>query len=156
MTLKEQIMKLQTYKMYEGEDTVYIERDDVLKALEQQPCEDTISRQAAIDALSTITMYEGSIPFDTAVMRIKALPSAQPEQRWIPVSERLPEEPYGCLVTVWNTNPVTMDEFENILPYFVGWDGEQWNDGDGEQCPFEVVAWMPLPEPYKVESEDKE
>ena len=37
MTLKEQIMKLQTYKMYEGEDTVYVERDDVLKALEQQP-----------------------------------------------------------------------------------------------------------------------
>ena len=41
--------------------------------------DDLISRQAAIDALSTITMYEGSIPFDTAVMRIKELPSAQPE-----------------------------------------------------------------------------
>lgn len=68
---------------------------------------------------------------------------------WIPVSERLPEEPFGCLVTVWDTSPVTMDEFENILPYFVGWDGEQWNDADGEQCPFEVIAWMPLPEPYK-------
>jgi len=38
-----------------------------------------ISRQAAIDALSTITMYKGSIPFDTAVMRIEQLPSAQPE-----------------------------------------------------------------------------
>lgn len=37
MTLKEQIMKLQSYKMYEGEDTVYVERDDVLKALEQEP-----------------------------------------------------------------------------------------------------------------------
>ena len=77
------------------------------------------------------------------------MPSAQPEPKWILCSERLPEEPYGCLVTVWDTNPVTMDEFENILPYFVGWDGEQWNDGDGEQCPFEVVAWMPLPEPYR-------
>lgn len=73
------------------------------------------------------------------------------QSQWIPVSERLPEEPFGCLVTVWDTNPVTMDEFENILPYFVGWDGEQWNDADGEQCPFEVIAWMPLPEPYKGE-----
>ena len=36
MTLKNKIMKLQTYKMYEGEDTVYVERNDVLKALEQQ------------------------------------------------------------------------------------------------------------------------
>lgn len=37
MTVKEQIMKLQTYKMFEGEDTVYVERDDVIKALEQEP-----------------------------------------------------------------------------------------------------------------------
>ena len=73
----------------------------------------------------------------------------QPEPKWIPVTERLPEKPYGCLVTVWDTNPITMDEFENILPYFVGWDGEQWNDDDGEQCPFEVIAWRPLPEPYQ-------
>lgn len=38
MTLKENIMKLQTYKMFEGEDTLYVERDDVLKLLEQEPC----------------------------------------------------------------------------------------------------------------------
>ena len=67
----------------------------------------------------------------------------------------LPEEAFGCLVTVWDTNPVTMEEFENILPYFVGWDGEQWNDADGEQCPFEVIAWMPLPEPYKGETDGR-
>ena len=72
---------------------------------------------------------------------------------WIPVSEKLPEKPFGCLVTVWDTNPITMDEFENILPYFVGWDGEQWNDCDGEQCPFEVIAWMPLPSTYREEGE---
>ena len=36
MTLKENIMKLQTYKMFEGEDTLYVERDDVLKLLEQE------------------------------------------------------------------------------------------------------------------------
>ena len=51
---------------------------------------DLISRQAAIDALSTITMYKGSIPFDTAVMRIEQLPSAQQERKkgkWIYHSE---------------------------------------------------------------------
>ena len=73
----------------------------------------------------------------------------KPEPHWIPVTERLPEEPFGCLVTVMDTNPMTMEEFENILPYFVGWDGERWNDDDGEQCPFEVLAWCELPEPYK-------
>ena len=132
---------------------------------------DLIDRQAAIDALdeqikfceNALCDFNISLKDEYAVKVERAslcaykeileyLPSAQPEQRWIPCSESLPEEPYGCLVTVWDTNPITMDEFENILPYFVGWDGEQWNDGDGEQCPFEVTAWMPLPEPYKEDN----
>lgn len=70
---------------------------------------------------------------------------------WIPCSERLPEEPFGCLVTVIDTNPMTLEDFENILPYHVGYSEGQWNDEDGEQIPFEVVAWQPLPEPYKLE-----
>lgn len=74
---------------------------------------------------------------------------------WISVEERLPEEPYGCLVTVMDTEPMTMEEFENILPYFVGYDGKRWNDWEGEQCPFEVIAWMPLPKPYKDERGEK-
>lgn len=72
---------------------------------------------------------------------------------WIPITERLPEEMFGCLVTVWDANPKTGEEFENILPEFAGYDGETWNGADGKPIAFEVVAWMPLPEPYK---EDKE
>ena len=112
---------------------------------------DFISRQKAINAL-TEWSYDNKDDRD-AVDVINGLPPIQPEPHWIPVTERLPEEPFGCIVTVWDTNPVTMDEFENILPYFVGWDGEQWNDADGEQCPFEVIAWMPFPEPYKEVTE---
>jgi len=51
MTLKEKVLKLQTYKMFEGEDTVYVERDDILELLEQEPSEDAISRQAVINAM---------------------------------------------------------------------------------------------------------
>ena len=44
--IRNEIMKLQTYKMFEGEDTVYIERDDILaiidrcngKSWERKPC----------------------------------------------------------------------------------------------------------------------
>ena len=68
---------------------------------------------------------------------------------WIPCSERLPEEAFGCLVTVMDCNPSTQTDFENILPYFVGYDGESWNDEDGNEIPFEVIAWQPLPEPFK-------
>ena len=57
-----------------------------LKELKERRSFDTdlISRKQAINALSTITMYKGSIPFDTAVMRIEQLPSAQPKRgKWI-------------------------------------------------------------------------
>ena len=72
---------------------------------------------------------------------------------WILVSERLPDEAFGCLVTVMDCNPSTQTEFENILPYFVGYDGETWNDSDGEEIPFEVIAWQPLPQPYQPKGE---
>ena len=72
---------------------------------------------------------------------------------WIPVSERLPDEAFGCLVTVMDCEPSTQTEFENILPYFVGYDGETWNDADGEEIPFEVIAWQPLPQPYQPKGE---
>ena len=68
---------------------------------------------------------------------------------WIPCSERLPQEPFGCLVTIMDCEPMTQTDFENILNYHVGYDGETWNDADGNAIPFEVVAWQPLPAPYK-------
>ena len=71
MMLKSQIMKLQTYKMYEGEDTVYVGRDDVLKILEQQPktghwirVDDTKLRCSECDVIHFIAMYpSGEINF---------------------------------------------------------------------------------------------
>lgn len=67
---------------------------------------------------------------------------------WILVSEGLPKEAFGCLATVMDCEPTTGTYFENILPYHVGYDGETWNDGDGNVIPFEVIAWQPLPQPF--------
>ena len=68
---------------------------------------------------------------------------------WIPCSERFPEDAFGCLVTIIDCEPSTQTDFENILPYVVGYDGDSWNDSDGNVIPFEVIAWQPLPEPFK-------
>ena len=59
-------------------------------------------------------------------------------QRWIPVSERLPEKNGEYLIT-------GRQGAVNKRRYHDGhWYGN-WS----------VLAWMPLPEPYKAESEDK-
>lgn len=63
--------------------------------------------------------------------------------------KNLPTDPFGCIVTVIDTEPMTQEDFESILPYHVGYDGKQWNDMEGNQIPFEVIAWRPAPkEPY--------
>lgn len=56
----------------------------------QQTCSatDTISRQMAIDAVSDCGI---------CIQRIVDLPYAQPEHRWIPCSERLPEKTVDVL-----------------------------------------------------------
>ena len=75
---------------------------------------------------------------------------APPAPDWTPVTEGLPKETFGCMVTVWDTDRRTQEDFETVLPYPVGYDGETWNDAEGDVIPFEVIAWQPWPSPYKV------
>lgn len=120
------------------------------------PINDTISRQAAIDAVETIGFDFSDSGLSAAEIeevceaigevrqewsrRIKRLPSAQ---QWIPVSERLPEENTPVLLGV---------KFNDDFKYFVTarMDYNYWQ-GLGRNIRGEI-RWMPLPEPYK---EDK-
>ena len=105
---------------------------------------DYISRQTAIDALEDTKQndpfdrYEyQNIGIEWAIDALKALPSAQPEQRWIPCSERLPEE------AGWYIASGVRDVGNRWYSTLHGW----------EETTFRVVAWMPLPEPYGEVSE---
>jgi hypothetical protein len=86
------------------------------------------------------------------------------QPRWIPVSERLPDEWEKCLVTFKNDyvgimcyalNLYKVDEYD-----FCTKKGKAgWYDYDSEWGYYsrdDIVAWMPLPEPYDAESEDEE
>ena len=77
---------------------------------------------------------------------------AQPEQKWIPCSERLPEENGLYLVTVnASKRPVRIYEY---TPWEMSEERKYWiNDCDNHSHVFNhfVKAWMPLTEPYKGE-----
>ena len=73
------------------------------------------------------------------------MPSAQPEQQWIPCSERLPDKKDDYLCS-YNWCAVA-----DICEYDP--DRNEWGffyDG-GWKVVSNVIAWMPLPEPYKAE-----
>lgn len=129
--------------------------------------DDLISREAAIDALryaqhrftvadeaggmGTVKWSEDVIYFAAAERVLTDLPSAQPEQRWIPCSKRLPEAGVRYQVT-FESGEVGYADFRNKIFLSDGsakenvWETERYYEDDGE-----VIAWMPLPEPYKGE-----
>lgn len=92
--------------------------------------DDLISRQQAIDALYNIDEYNSR-----SVTAIKNLPSIQPEQRWIPVTERLPEKSGYYLATI----DIGLKVVDVIF----------FNNGSGFLMANTVKAWKPTPEPYQ-------
>ena len=57
--------------------------------------------------------------------------------RWIPVSERLPNGNEDVLV-------------DDGVDMFVAWYDNGWDSTDHSCDPYtDIIAWMPLPEPYK-------
>ena len=101
--------------------------------------DDLVSRQAVKDGM----IKYGFVAPDMDVYEFveDELPSIQLiTEKWIPVSERLPKVEQYALITVHNQTKMCW--YQNGV--FV----------DGEQNAYtkeneELIAWMPLPEPYK-------
>jgi hypothetical protein len=80
------------------------------------------------------------------------------QMKWIPCSERLPEEPKEnpvfdgkCLEVYLVTTKCGSSDQDKVYPFRAFWNGINFTDG----CRIlDVIAWMPLPETYK-ENEDE-
>lgn len=72
--------------------------------------------------------------------------------RWIPVEERLPKKDGRYLAYIINPYDDKLRYFMTC-EYFVGGCYGGWCPDD-ETASDNVVAWMPLPEEYKAESEE--
>lgn len=76
------------------------------------------------------------------------------QHRWIPVEERLPEKDDFVLVTVSGTyNHLTFSDALQLASYTEddGWFIESYPEWDDPN----VIAWMPLPEPYQWEKNNE-
>ena len=126
---------------------------------------DLISRQAAIDELGekplawTEGEYELGLQnqWQSDVDALNGLPSAQPEPHWIPCGERLPEEYGEFLVTMTEkakAKDLGFDIDENYIRK-MRYNSNGWQlprhipSWINEAVKDEVLAWMPLPEPWR-------
>jgi len=130
---------------------------------------DLISRQAVLEL---IDFYDGQnqqhFTVDNLRDDVENVPSVMPkakiraeivQSRWIPVSERLPDSQKHGDKDFSDWVEVTILIGINKKDAYVGeayycfsenkWYAKRFVVG-------EVIAWMPLPQPYKAESEDKE
>lgn len=132
--------------------------EKAIKALEQQPCDDCISRQAVLNMIGNVPDHDDGMVFEAlshAQRDVALLPSVTPKQtKWIPVSERLPEDRREVLVTAyWH------ETYQVMMASYFG-DGVWWcvpfNNCGEHLLKLNPKAWMTLPEPYKAESEDRE
>ena len=94
---------------------------------------------------------------------VQVLPSAEPRPRWIPCGERLPEEDVNVLVSYRYKEGEGDTSHSNIA---ITSYGQMYFGGNKVgiyhwRAPFkyfhnnyEVIAWMPLPEPYREEEKD--
>lgn len=92
-------------------------------------------------------------PEDYAIEEAITVLEEKKSRRWIPVSEQLPDEPKFFLVTF-------AKQFGGYDIEYCYYECEKWfivADGDNSENKAwreemkSVVAWMPLPEPYRTE-----
>lgn len=115
--------------------------------------DDLISRRAAINAMARWDWQDLYLPIHFKQL-LDELPSVTPD--WIPCNDRLPEA-YGEYLITWTTS-------QSKRPFIAICEGEITGEYDHENNRFkfewllddyikaypdvEVIAWMPLPEPW--------
>ena len=86
------------------------------------------------------------------IIDVEHAPTVQSEQRWISCSERMPENDNEVLITVWDAEDDYVEVYKGFYQGHEWW--TQWCHGcskiKDEPCGENIViAWMPLPEPYR-------
>ena len=112
---------------------------EVVRALTYEP---TTKNDLGVDCISradAIRVASGYCHPSNVAKELAKLPSVTLQPRWIPVSERLPEEDGEYLATIYD-----MDENHEYM------DIAELEDGKWCYKPYILVkAWMPLPQAHR-------
>lgn len=159
-------------KQYDN-DRVEKAVDTAIEALKAEPCEDAVSREHLLSEIDKLMQspwfnngkdddrftHYGYVERKEAVeivrdLCVKTEPPVTPKQGWIPVSERLPEE-HTCGDGFIEPSKYVLAQMKSGRMKV----SRYWGSREGyKDCPWidlsypttdEVIAWMPLPEPYK-------
>lgn len=93
------------------------------------------------DFMNNYLVYNNGTWNDAIDRAVELAKTAPKVGEWIPCSERQPREP------VFGEDSYLIQARTVRTPYCGYWDGVSWTDRDSE--PIDVIAWMPLPEPYR-------
>ena len=128
-----------------------------VEALKRETSGDAISRYNAIDALMEILDRPNHAEFlytDEICKVLNELPSVQPEPKWIPCKDRLPERGNEVLVCYdFKGHRFVLTGVLYGDGSFHGYDDEYLTP-EGRKYR-KAVAWMPLPEPYQEEGDSE-
>lgn len=120
-----------------------------------------ISRHAAINAIDSIIPQEGETWYSfyhKVINRINKIQAFRTEMKWIPVTDGLPKFNKPVLISVKRIGKeecVFMAEFRRRVNKSNEWKVFEYTTMAYDTV-HEVLAWMPLPEPYKeVENDNK-
>lgn len=92
---------------------------------------------------------QGCLEFRQLADWLKELKQLREQTRWIPVSEKVPEE-FADVLCCTDSNEIFIAKYLGKMN-----DGTDcFDDDDGMMQEGDLIAWMPLPEPYKAESEE--
>ena len=92
---------------------------------------------------------EDKAEFETEFeMTLTLAEKALEQTKWIPVRERLPENSGNYLITYCYGGKIETQE----AVYVVG-EEDKWFDTTDIEITLAVIAWMPLPKPYKADKE---
>lgn len=107
------------------------------------------------DAINTMRQHSHYDDFDRSVIdesvAMKALKDLPSAQRWIPVSEALPEDACQYIVTAKVKHVDNYPDYEVDTADFADGIFTTTNSWWGVES---IIAWMPLPEAYKERREE--